>query len=602
MAHILAGLDPEAYDRTYSDLQLLRRIGIYFLPQYRRALIGVSVILISAGLNVLLLVLTSDGIDSLLGNQTLASIILLFVAILALGIAAWVCDLIQQWQMTRLIANSILDIRRDSFNAVMGHDMSFFDARSTGELVSRMAVDTSAFGSALQMTVNVIGQVVLIILLTIVLFMTNVILASITIAIALFISLITLGFRRSVRHLARQQKRTQARLNSTIEETISGIVIAKNFRQERAIYGDLTQTNHQWYAATLRMNVVETSIFPFLTLCTGLGTVAIVFFGGQALQGGQVSLGQWYLFLQGVLMFWWPFTSLASFWSQFQQGLAAGERVFSLMDTPSQVVQTDQQLMSSLTGRIEFREVKLQYSNRETVLEDFSLTIQPGETIALVGHTGGGKTSIIRLIARLYEFQAGELLIDGRDIRTLDLEAYRRHIGMVPQTPFLFSGTIADNIRYARPKASDEEVLAAAHAIAQGDWLTMLPQGIHTPVGERGRALSTGQRQFVALARVMLQNPSIIILDEATASIDPMSEALLQEGLSTLLQGRTAIVVAHRLPTIRKADRIIVIERGKILEQGTHEALLDREGAYANLYRLYFQHQLPDYEVHNAHA
>lgn len=602
MAHMLAGLNPEAYDRTYSDSQLLRRLGIYFLPHYQRMLIGIGTILISAVLNVLLLVLTSDGIDSLLGDQKLAPIMLLFVALLALGVAAWICDLIQQWQMTRLIAESTLDIRRDSFNAVMGHDMSFFDARSTGEVVSRIAVDTSDFGNALQMTVNVIGQVVLIILLTIVLFTTNVVLASITIILALFIALITLGFRRFVRRFARQQKRSQARLNATIEETISGIVIAKNFRQERTIYGDLAQTNRQWYAATWRMNVVETSIFPFLTLCTGLGTVAIVFFGGRALQGGQLSLGQWYLFLQGVLMFWWPFTSIASFWSQFQQGLAAGERVFSLMDTPSQLVQTDQQPISMLTGRIEFRGVKLQYAHGETVLEDFSLTIQPGETIALVGHTGGGKTSIIRLIARLYEFQAGELLIDGRDIRTLDLQAYRRHIGMVPQIPFLFSGTIADNIRYARPEASDEEVLAVARAIAQGDWLTVLPQGIHTPVGERGRALSTGQRQFVALARVMLQNPSVIILDEATASIDPMSEALLQEGLSTLLQGRTSIVVAHRLPTIRKADRIIVIEQGKILEQGTHEVLLEREGAYANLYRLYFQHQLPDYEVQDVHA
>jgi ABC-type multidrug transport system fused ATPase/permease subunit len=229
------------------------------------------------------------------------------------------------------------------------------------------------------------------------------------------------------------------------------------------------------------------------------------------------------------------------------------------------------------------------------VLANFSLRIAPGETVAIVGHTGAGKTSIARLVSRFYEFQGGQLLIDGRDIRTFDLHDYHRHLGIVPQIPFLFSGTVTDNIRYARPDASDEEVEQVARNIGNGDWLEALPEGVHTLVGEAGRSLSLGQRQLVALARVLLQNPSIIILDEATASVDPLTEAQIQEGLDFVLQQRTAILIAHRLSTIRRADRIIVLDSGKIVEEGNHASLMRQGGHYARLYNTYFRHQSPDY-------
>jgi ABC-type multidrug transport system fused ATPase/permease subunit len=600
MAHILAGLDPEEYDRIYSDGQLLRRIGIYFKPHTFLMVTGVGVILLNAGLGVLVPVLIARGIDALGSNRDTAYIALLMGAILLTGIFVWGGSALQKWQSTLLVGDIIQQIRQDAFNSVMAHDMSFFDARSTGEVVSRIASDASAFGTAITMTLNVMGQFLLIAALTIVLFVINVELALITVVFGVLIIVITLGFRRLARQLTRLQQRSHARLNVVIEETISGITVAKNFRQERSIYDDLTHSNRQWYAATLRMNTVLTSIFPFLQVCTGLATVAIVFFGGEALQSGHLSTGQWYLFLQSVLLFWTPLTSVASFWSQFQQGLTSGERVFALIDVESHVVQTDRRPVPSVAGQIEFRDVTFQYTDREVVLENFSLTIAPGETVALVGHTGAGKTSITRLIARFYEFQKGTILIDGRDIRTLNLEDYRKHIGIVPQMPFLFSGTVADNIRYARPDASNEEVIAAARLIAHGDWLSQLPQGLDTPISERGRSLSAGQRQLVALSRIVLQNPSIVILDEATASIDPLTEAQIQEGLDTLFHERTAIMIAHRLPTVRKADRIIVLKHGSIIEQGTHRELLSNGGHYSELYRLYFQHQFPDYEISDA--
>jgi ABC-type multidrug transport system fused ATPase/permease subunit len=354
-------------------------------------------------------------------------------------------------------------------------------------------------------------------------------------------------------------------------------------------------TNQQAFRVNRRTGFTFNSIFPILNAVAGIGTAAIVYFGGRQVLGGAVSAGDWYLFLQSLVIFYFPLTSIASFWSQFQQGLSASERVFALIDAEARVVQTASQPAPPLHGRIEFRGVRFAYVEPTVVLPDFWLTVPAGERLAIVGHTGAGKSSLARLIARFYEFQRGELLIDSHDIRTFDLADYSRQLGLVPQVPFLFSGTVAENIRYGRPAATTAETEATARAIGGGEWVDDLPNGLDTEVGERGARLSLGQRQLVALARVLLQDPAILILDEATASVDPLTEAQIQEGLETVMAGRTSIVIAHRLSTVRHADRIIVLDRGHIVEEGTHDRLLAAGGHYATIYNAYFRHQSLEY-------
>jgi ABC-type multidrug transport system fused ATPase/permease subunit len=380
-----------------------------------------------------------------------------------------------------------------------------------------------------------------------------------------------------------------------IQETMRGIAVAKSYRQEATIYREFEEVSDRTYRIRLKQGFIFSGIFPLLFAIAGLGTTALVWVGGNQVIDGNISAGDWYLFLQAVALFWFPLTSIASFWSQFQQGLSAAERVFALIDAEARVVQTGEVDPGRLAGKIEFRDVTFGYKDDQPVLRDFSLTIQPGETIALVGHTGAGKSTLGRLIARFYEFQGGQILIDGQDIRSFDLAAYRRQLGIVPQLPFLFSGTVRDNIRYALPDATEEQIEYAASHIGQGDWVDALQDGLDTEIGEEGRGLSMGQRQLVALARVMIQDPGIIVLDEATASVDPLTEAQIQEGLATVMAGRTSIVIAHRLSTIKEADRIIVLDHGRIVEQGNHLSLMQAGGRYAELYNTYFRHQNPNY-------
>lgn len=598
MGFIMDGLDAEEYDRKYGDGELVGRITGYFRPQLPRMMAVALAILLTSAVNTGLPIYISQSLDEIQQAGGAASseiLIRITLVIVVLGTLGWLFNAVRQWLSAAAVSNVTLKLREDAVDAVLKRDLSFYDQYPSGKIVSRVTSDTQAFSSVVTLATDLMSQILLIFFLVGYLFLVNVQLTIVLLLLAPFIVYTALMFRKIARHTVTQSRRVNAIVNAHIQETVSGISVAKSFRQEQAIYDAFLDVNRNSYGINLRTGYVFSSIFPILNGLAAFGTAALVYFGGVSVQGGDFSIGDWYLFIQGLALFWFPLTSIASFWSQFQLGLAAGERVFALIDAEPKVVQTDNIKLPEIKGEICFEQVDFAYTDKEQVLQNFSLSIAPGETLALVGHTGSGKSSIGKLISRFYEFQGGSILIDGHDIRTLDIEAYRSKLGIVTQSPFLFDGTVRDNIRYGRSEATDTEVEHVAQLVGQGDWIKVLPNGLDTQVGERGSNLSMGQRQLVALSRVLLQNPSIFILDEATASVDPLTETLIQEGLDVLLQNRTSIVIAHRLSTIKNADRIIVLQKGKIIEEGTHDSLLADGGHYAELYNTYFRHQSLEY-------
>lgn len=596
MAPLTRGLQAEKYDRQYTDKQLLQRIFSYFYPYRLKGWTIILTVFLMSGASATLPIVVSRGVEAMTHSGTEQLRLILIGIAFAIGVGVWVLNWIRRQLTTELIADVIMAMRNDAFAAAAKQDMSFYDQFSTGRIVSRITSDTQEFGEVAVLSTDIINQLAIALILIITLFTIEWRLTLLVLVMAPFVVMVALSFRNVARRTTQQGSRALGEVNKAIQEAVTGIRVAKNFRQEQAIYDDFKGVNEQAYTINVWRGFIIANIFPTLNILSGIATAILIYFGGRSAVSGVITVAAWYLFVATVDRFWFPVSNLAAFWSQFQAGLSATERVFALIDAESVVVQKTAVSPPQLHGNIQFQNVYFRYSPQEQVLNGFSIHIKPGESVALVGHTGAGKSSIIKLIARFYEFQEGEILIDGQDIRTLDLVTFRRQLGIVSQVPFLFAGTVADNIRYGRPEATDADITAIASRIGDGEWLETLPDGLHSEVGERGSRLSMGQRQLVALTRVLLQAPRIFILDEATASVDPFTESQIQEALNLIMANSTAIIIAHRLSTVRAADRIIVLQKGRIIEQGSHADLMATGGHYAELYDTYFRHQSPHYD------
>ncbi|HLE51029.1 MAG TPA: ABC transporter ATP-binding protein [Anaerolineales bacterium] len=592
-----AGLDTEGYDRQYSDRQLVLRMATYFRPHRAAFILVVGLLLLIALAGAATPLIVSRGVDILGSQLTPLSIGLLSGAILLAGVVSWGANWLRRRLTVRMVGDIVLALRDDAFHAAVDHDLSFYDQYSSGRIVSRITSDTQEFGQTVVLITDLFSQVIQAFILGIVLVNIDWRMSLYLFGFMPVIFLVTLGFRRLARTVTRRGMRAMANVNAAIKETVSGIAIAKNFRQEAGVFAEFDEANRQSYRVNVQRGLVLSLVFPVLNALGGIGMAILVFVGGLGAAAGAITTGAWFLFLQSLDQFFFPVLNLSAFWAQVQSGLSAAERVFSLTDAETKVVQTDRRWVPSLRGEIRFESVSFRYSpDEEPVLDDFDLHIHPGENLALVGHTGAGKSSIAKLIARFYEFQAGRILVDGNDIRSFDLPDYRRQLGIVSQVPFLFSGTIAENICYACQGVDLDTIEAMANQIGEGEWLESLPHGLYTEVGERGGRLSMGQRQLVSLLRVLVQRPAIFILDEATASIDPFTEWQIQQALGLILANTTSILIAHRLSTVKAADRIVVLENGRILEEGDHVGLLRKGGHYAGLYNTYFRHQSLDYK------
>jgi len=586
-----SGLAAEKYDRQYSDKKLIRRIVDYFKNQTKSLLIiGISIVLRSV-IEAFMPVIVSNGLDQVtMETITNETIFTLSGIILILGILSWFTNLLRRRYSARTIAELIRELATDAFQASVRQDLSFHDHFQSGKIVSRITSDTREFGQLITLSTDVFMQLITSFILAVVLLQTEWRLALAVFLLIPLIFFLVMQYRHAARQVTRDGMRAMANVNSTIKETVSGIAIAKNFRQEDKIYEEFEEANQTSFKVNIKRGLILSIVFPVLRTIGGIATALMIYFGAMTVIEGFVSAGAWYLFLSTLDRFLMPVMSISSFWTNVQTGFSAAERIFALIDAEHTVVQRNSIFPQDMQGRIDMHNVSFSYTPEEAVLKNFNLHIDPGETLALVGHTGAGKTSIGRLIARFYEFQRGEIRIDGIDIRDFDLVALRQQMGIVSQVPFLFSGNIHENIQYGCPKCSREEIINVGQKIVEA-----LPNGLDTQVGERGSQLSMGQRQLVALMRVLIQKPSIFILDEATASIDPFTETQIQTALDMILSETTSILIAHRLSTVRSADRILVMSNGDIIEEGNHDALMARGEHYAELYNTYFRHQSLEY-------
>jgi len=589
------GLEAEEYDRKYQDRDLLKRIVSYFSPYKRAMFLVIFFLTISSLTTAIQPIITSLIISNLETTPDLFYILFLILIIFIFNISSWVFNYIRQIYSNRVIGSVVLDIRKAAHKSVVNHDLSFFDKNPLGKIVSRINTDSNDFGETVGLSIDVISSVLVLVLLIVVMFTVNVGLTFVLLISLPLFFVAAMSFRKLARKMTLLGQRALASVNAYTKESFSGIQIAKTFRREKKVYDDFLQVNNQSYKVNLKRAFLLNAIFPTLGLIQGFVTMLLILIGSNFVIEGVVGVGELVLFIQSINLLFFPLLVIATFWPMFQTGMAASERIFAIIDTLPLVVQNDNVKPSKLKGEIEFKNLTFRYDKAKLVFDNFSLKVNPGESVALVGHTGAGKSSIAKLIARFYEFEGGDIIVDGKSIKDYDLTEYRKHIGIIPQTPFLWADTVENNIKYGHESATKEEVINALDISGGSEWVESLPKGLNTNIRERGSLLSMGQRQLVVFARVLLENPSILILDEATASVDPFTETQIQDALEKTIQGRTSIIIAHRLWTVRRVDRIIVLDHGKIVEEGNHEALMKRGGTYANLYNTYFRHQSLEY-------
>jgi len=523
----------------------------------------------------------------------LQTIILVFIGIQA---ANWIANTIRMYGLGKIGQSLLLRMRSELFAHLQELSFSFFDSSDSGDLISRVTNDTDAIGEAFTSgLVQVASDILSLFMIVIVMFSINVQLSLASMIVVPLIVAVAFLFNSKFRAAYRMQRTRISNVTSKLQESISGIREIQSFTREKDAMRDFQNANLENFQANLQATKVWGSFFPTIQLIQAIGTGIVIVYGGWLAFNGMLgpiedAIGTLITFVMYVGMFFGPIFDLTNFYNTVQSAFAAAERIFEMLDVEPEIKDSEDAIeMPPIKGEVEFRNVTFGYKPEHPVLHNISFRIKPKETIALVGPTGAGKSTIVKLLCRFYDPQSGRILIDGHDLKGIKIKSLRKQLGIVLQETFLFSGTIMDNIRYGKIDATEEEVIAAAKLVGAHEFIEKLPDGYNTRIGERGAGLSVGQKQLISFARALLRNPAILILDEATSSIDPYTDLLIRKAMKVLLKNRTSIIIAHRLSTVRDADRILVIDDGRIVEEGSHKELMKKGGLYSHLYEMQFK-------------
>lgn len=591
------GETDERTERKTSSKVLISKLLRYILPHRREiALVIIATVATSVTGIVSPYILGRQIVSRYIMRSDFAGlqqIVLIYIYIL---LANWVADTLRTYYIGRIGENMLYKIRSDLFSHLQELSFGFFDGADSGDVISRVTNDTDAIGEAFTSgIVQVMGDILSIVLIVVVMLSINIELTLAALVVVPLILASALLFNSRFKSAYRRQRAKISGVTSKLQQSISGIREIKSFTRERDTMEDFRQVNLENLQANLQTTKVMGTFFPVMQLIQVMGSGIVMLYGGMLAFSGALgpmedAIGTLIAFLMYVGMFFGPIFEMTNFYNTVQSALAASERIFELIDTKPEIRDSEDAVeVPAIKGEITFENVIFGYDSQHPVLHGMSFDVKPREAIAIVGPTGAGKSTIIKLLSRFYDIQSGSIKIDDHDIKQVTQRSLRSQMGIVLQDTFLFSGTIMENIRYGRLDATDEEVINAAKIMGADKFIEQLPDKYNSRIGERGVGLSVGQKQLISFARALLRNPRILILDEATSSIDPYTDLLIRKAMDVLLEDRTSIIIAHRLSTVRNADRIIVIDDGGIVEEGNHAELIKKGGLYSHLYEMQFR-------------
>ena len=573
-----------------SKLQTLKRLFKYLLAYKWQIVLVLLIMGYGVVISLVNPLIMESAIDSHIAVGDIKGLYKLLFIALVLNLLLVFAIKLRMYIMAKICNNILLTIRQELYTHIQKLDFQFFDSRPTGKILSRIIGDINSLKDILSNCVTtLIPDALTIVAVVIIMVYKNpkLALASMLTIPFMAIGMVCIELKAHPRWQTFRKK--GANLNAFIHEDMAGIRIIQSFHAQeetRNTFDELVTEHRGAFMDAVRVSDAFGSVIDF---SWGLGCILLYFTGIVIIGVDKVSVGTFIAFSSYLNMFWHPIQNLSSFYNQLVTNIAGAERIFEILDTPPAIADAeDVEEMPEITGEVTFEHVSFSYDEQVKVLDDVSFNIKPGETIALVGPTGAGKSTIVNLISRFYDVQQGKVLVDGKDVKKVSIESLRKQMGIMTQDNFLFSGTVKDNIRYGKLDATDEEIIAAAKSVNAHDFIMKLEKGYDTELSERGGGLSIGQKQLLAFARTMVSMPKILVLDEATSSIDTKTELLVQSGIEHLLQGRTSFVIAHRLSTIQRADRIFVIDDGRIVEEGNAQELLEKKGAYYQLYMAQF--------------